>query len=157
MRIFVRLAAGLLVASVALGGAGCGLLSSEDEEPLPGTYESTVFRVQTSEGRVDLEDAGATFQMTLTDTGQIRAGRLEVPAEIEGTHCENTTFSGTYDRKGRRVMLDFDGHSFEEDCFDAGTPLAEVPWVFYERNASLGADAEGYVLLMEKVREPENE
>ena len=137
-------------AAVLLGmlAAGCGLFSS-DEASLPGVYESNAFRVERADGSVDdVGEDGAELTMTLTDDGRVAEGRLVVPTD--STDLERS-FSGTYTRDGDRVTFDFEGGALAEDYFRTGTPLGAVEWVFYDQNSALlGADADAYVLFLER-------
>ena len=153
MRFLLRLPAVAFAALLLVGAAGCGFFSS-DEEALPGVYEVDEFRFQNSQGQTfDVGDDGVTFTLTLTEDGQVTEGQLTVPSDAEGVAGRiEVFFSGTYERDGERVAFSFDGEALAEDYFDTGTPLAELEWVFFEKDGVLRADAEPYVLFLEKVR-----
>lgn len=145
------LASGLLAALLLAAPVGCGFFSS-DEEPLPGVYVSEEFRIQNSDGEIfDLGEKGAALEMTLTEDGQVD-GRFAVPAGVEGACAVEESFTGDYERDGQRVTFQFAGDSLAAGCFDTNTPLREVEWAFYENDATLRADADGYVLFLEKQR-----
>ena len=141
----------LLVPVLLLTAAGCGFFSS-DSPPLPGVYETEEFRIQTAAGeRFDVGEAGAFLEMTLREDGTVE-GTLRVPAGAGVGARAEETFTGTYQRSGQRVTFDFNGEALSED-FGTGTPLAQVAWIFFEEDdGRLVADAEGYVLFLERVR-----
>ncbi|PSQ70072.1 MAG: hypothetical protein BRD29_00425 [Bacteroidetes bacterium QH_2_67_10] len=144
------LASGLLAPLLLAAPVGCGFFSS-DEEPLPGVYVSEEFRIQNSDGDIfDLGEKGAALEMTLAEDGEVTNGRLAVPAGVEGACAVEESFTGDYERDGQRVTFQFDGDSLAAGCFDTDTPLREVEWAFYENDATLRADADGYVLFLEK-------
>ena len=144
------LASGLLAALLLAAPVGCGFFSS-DEEPLPGEYVSEEFRIQNSDGEIfDLGENEDALEMTLED-GQVD-GRLAVPDGVEGACAVEESFTGAYERDGQRVTFQFAGDSLAAGCFDTDTPLREVEWAFYENDATLRADADGYVLFLEKQR-----
>ena len=146
----------LLAAPLAL--SGCGFFSSDDK-PLPGVYESGTFRIQTTGGEViDVGEAGGVLEMTLMQDGQVR-GQLYVPAG-DPPHSRPrqvfVAFSGTYERNGERVRFDFGGE-LSRDYFDTGTPLGAIPWSFYENDGTLRADADRYVIFLERKGHPGEE
>lgn len=146
-----RLLVAPLLAVWLLTAGGCGFFSS-DGEPLPGVYETVEFRIQTTDGDViDVGEAGASLGMTLREDGSVEQGQLRIPADLQGSEGNmDEPFAGTYVRNGEQVTFDFEG-ALATDYFNTGTPLAEVRWTFYENDARLGADADGYVLFLEKA------
>jgi hypothetical protein len=150
---FLRTLAVLLAALSLAAQAGCGFLS-DDDEPLPGVYASDEFRIQDTTGRtVDVGEAGGALELTLTDDGQVTDGRLTVPAEVGGANCPSeASLTGTYQRSGdQRVTFDYETGALVSDCFgNTGTPLAEVPFEFYENDGTLRAVADGYVLFLDR-------
>lgn len=152
MRPSLRSLAGLLCALLLLlpAAAGCGLFSSE-EEPLSGVYESNEFRIQNTAGETfNLGASGAQLEMTLTEHGRVMNGRLFVPADADGVDGPiDESFTGTYTRVDDQVRFDFDDGALSGDL-GTGTPLADVSWLFFENDATLRADDDGYVLFLEK-------
>lgn len=149
-----RFALPLLAAALLLGAAGC---TSDDDEPLPGTYRSTEFRLQTDDGAVvDVDDAGGRLELVLGDDGRVESGFLVTPglacALLTGEACPGGAglmldLAGSYTRDGDALTFDLNGNSFVEDVrwnYDGNDGILRAGAVLRERGIR------DYVVFLEK-------
>ena len=110
----------LLVALMLLAGCGGDDAFTPTEESVAGTYQPTVFTVNSGLGPTDLLAAGATVDLTLAPDGTT-SGRLFIPGGAEDGGDLDEDLAGTWALSGETVTVDQAADTFIRDVeFTAG-------------------------------------